>query len=175
MILIFKYKGKRIRASDKSLVYNTTLAGFSFIFLLVMIPFHLSSLMTVDWNSVTMDSLIRQLYRPHFWGSVITALFVCLLIGFLYYRYRIDSVKQLEHRQKLALMVLQNGWYESEQIQDDGFFKDLPSPKTKEKISHFPKVYYYLKDGLIYINVEITMGKYQDQLLQLDLLYNVVG
>lgn len=115
-----------------------------------------------------MDNLIKQLHRPYFWGSVITALFVCLLIGFLYYRYRIDSVKQLQHRQKLARMVLQNGWYEAEQIQDDGFFKDLPSSKTKEKISHFPKLYYYLKDGLIHINVEITMGKYQDQLLQLE-------
>ncbi len=124
--------------------------------------------MTLDWQTVTMDNLIQQLHRPYFWGSVITALFVCLLIGFLYYRYRIDSVKQLQHRQKLARMVLQNGWYEAEQIQDDGFFKDLPSSKTKEKISHFPKMYYYLKDGLIHINVEITMGKYQDQLLQLE-------
>lgn len=124
--------------------------------------------MTLDWQTVTMDNLIQQLHRPYFWGSVITALFVCLLIGFLYYRYRIDSVKQLQHRQKLARMVLQNGWYEAEQIQDDGFFKDLPSSKTKEKIRHFPKLYYYLKDGLIHINVEITMGKYQDQLLQLE-------
>lgn len=115
-----------------------------------------------------MNSVIQQLHRPYFWGSVVTALFLCLIIGFLYYRYRIDSVKQLEHRQKLALMVLQNDWYESEQVQDGGFFKDLPSSKTKEKISHFPKMYYYLKDGLIHINVEITMGKYQDQLLQLE-------
>ncbi|MBC1385577.1 FtsK/SpoIIIE domain-containing protein [Listeria innocua] len=165
---IFKYKGKRIRASNKSLVYHTALTGFSFTFLLVLLPFHVSSLMTLDWQTVTVDNLIQQFHRPYFWGSVITALFVCLLIGFLYYRYRIDSVKQLQHRQKLARMVLQNGWYEAEQIQDDGFFKDLPSSKTKEKISHFPKLYYYLKDGLIHINVEITMGKYQDQLLQLE-------
>ncbi|MBF2440909.1 FtsK/SpoIIIE domain-containing protein [Listeria seeligeri] len=165
---MFKYKGKRIRASDKSLIYHTALAGFSFIFLLVLTPFHLSSLITMDWQTVTMDNLIQQLHRPYFWGSVITALFVCLTFGFLYYRYRIDSIKQLQHRQKLARMVLQNGWYEVEQVQDDGFFKDLPSSKTKEKISHFPKMYYYLENGLIHINVEITMGKYQDQLLQLE-------
>jgi len=165
---LFQYKGIRIKASDKSLVYHTALAGFSFVFLLVLLPFHLSSLMTLDWQTITIDSFTHQLHRPYFWGSVITALFVCLTFGFLYYRYRIDSVKQLQHRQKLALMVLQNGWYEAEQIQDDGFFKDLPSSKTKEKISHFPKLYYYLKDGLIHINVEITMGKYQDQLLQLE-------
>lgn len=122
----------------------------------------------MDWQTIMIDSFTNQLHRPYFWGSVITALFVCLLIGFLYYRYRIDSVKQLQHRQKLARMVLQNGWYEAEQIQDASFFKDLSSSKTKEKISHFPKMYYYLKAGLIHINVEITMGKYQDQLLQLE-------
>ena len=122
----------------------------------------------MDWQTITIDSFTNQLNRPYFWGSVITALFICLLIGYLYYRYRVDSIKQLQHRQKLARMVLQNSWYEAEQFQDDGFFKDLPSSKTKEKISHFPKLYYYLKDGLIHINVEITMGKYQDQLLQLE-------
>ena len=122
----------------------------------------------MDWQTITIDSFPNQLHRPYFWGSLITALFVCLLIGFLYYRYRIDSIKQLQHRQKLARMVLQNGWYEAEQVQDDGFFKDLSSSKTKEKIIHFPKMYYYLKNGLIHINVEITMGKYQDQLLQLE-------
>lgn len=133
-----------------------------------MIPFHLSSLMRTDWQTITFHSLTQQLHRPYFWGSVCTALFVCLLIGLLYYRYRIDSVKQLQHRQKLALMILQNGWYEAEQVQNDSFFKDLPSSKTKEKITHFPKMYYHLKDGIIRINVEITMGKFQDQLLQLE-------
>lgn len=122
----------------------------------------------MDWQTITIDSFTNQLNRPYFWGSVITALFICILIGYLYYRYRVDSIKQLQHCQKLARMVLQNGWYEAEQFQDDGFFKDLPSSKTKEKISHFPKLYYYLKDGLIHIKVEITMGKYQNQLLQLE-------
>jgi len=124
--------------------------------------------MRTDWQTVTVDSLIQQLHRLYFWGSVITALFVCLIVGILYYHYKIDNIKQLQHRQKLALMVLQNGWYESEQIQSEGFFKDLSSSKTKERINHFPKMYYYLKAGLIHINVEITMAKYQDQLLQLE-------
>lgn len=165
---IFQYKGKRIRASDKNLVNYSFLAGFSLIFLFVMILFHLSSHMQTDWQIVTLDCLTQQLHRPYFWGSVITALFVCLIVGVLYYRYKIDNIKQLQHRQKLALMVLQNGWYEAERTQSEGFFKDLPNSKTKERISHFPKMYYYLKDGLIHINVEITMAKYQDQLLQLE-------
>ncbi|OTO65572.1 FtsK/SpoIIIE family cell division protein [Enterococcus sp. 12E11_DIV0728] len=114
-----------------------------------------------------MDSLIQQFQIPYLWGSVITALFVCLVIGILYYRYRIDSVKQLYHRQKLAKMILENKWYESEQIKAESFFKDSAS-QTKEKIIYFPKIFYRMKNGLIYIRVEITLGKYQDQLLHLE-------
>lgn len=55
-------------------------------------------------------------------SSLFTALFVCLLATYLYYHYRIDHIKQLHHRQKLARMILENGWYESEQIQSDSFF-----------------------------------------------------
>ncbi|EJM6035843.1 DNA translocase FtsK [Enterococcus faecalis] len=165
---MLKYKGKRIRASDKNIVYHTALIGIGSVLLIVMVAFHFSSLMRVDWQVVTIDKLFQQFHRLYFWASIITALFVCLLTGFLYYRFRIDSIKQLQHRRKLACMILQNGWYEAEYIQDAGFFKDLPSSKTKEKISYFPKMYYYLKDGLIHISVEITMGKYQDQLLQLE-------
>lgn len=124
--------------------------------------------MAVNWETVTLDNFIGQLQTLYFLGSVITAFFLCLIVGLLYYYCKIDNIKQLEHRQKLAKMVLQNGWYESEQVQSDSFFKDLGSSKTKEKIRYFPKVYYRLKDGLIHIHVEITMGKYQDQLLRLE-------
>nr|WP_249686299.1 FtsK/SpoIIIE domain-containing protein [Enterococcus casseliflavus] len=167
-LIIFKYKGKRIRASDKSLVYHTAFGAFSIIILILLIPFHLRSILQTDWETITFEQILSQLQTGYFWGSLITALFVCLSIGLLFYRYKIDSIKQLQHRQKLALMILQNGWYESQESQSEGFFKDLPSSKTRERITHFPKMYYYLKDGFIHINVEITMGKYQDQLLQLE-------
>lgn len=166
--IIFKYKGKRIKASDKQLVYHFFTVSMVSLFTCVMIPFHLRSILAMDWETVTLDDFLNQLQTPYFLGSVITALFVCLVVGFLYHYYKIDNIKQLEHRQKLAKMVLQNGWYEAEQVQSEGFFKNLSSSKAKERISHFPKMYYYLKDGLIHINVEITMGKYQDQLLQLE-------
>lgn len=138
------------------------------IALLVILPFHLRAILQTNWETVTLTTVVSQLQTSHFLGSLLTALFVCLLIGGLFYRYRIDAIKQLQHRQKLARMILQNGWYEAEQVQNEGFFKDLPNSKSKERITHFPKMYYTLKDGLIHINVEITMGKYQDQLLRLE-------
>ncbi|EAG8233295.1 ATP-binding protein [Listeria monocytogenes] len=138
------------------------------IFLTVMAMFHLVSLLNVNWKTIIFENLLSKLQTPYFWVSVITALFVCSISVYLYYRYQFDKVKQLQHRQKLARMILQNGWYEKSETQTEGFFKDLPQSKTKEKISYFPKMYYYMKNGLIHIHVEITLSKYQDQLLQLE-------
>ena len=41
-------------------------------------------------------------------------------------------------------MILENKWYESEQVKTEGFFKDSAG-RTKEKITYFPKMYYRLK------------------------------
>lgn len=120
----FFYRGKRIKPSDKSLVYHFALFSLLPIFLLVMFLFYAKTLIQMDWNNLHLLDSNIQLNIPYLVSSLATAFFVCLLLGLLYYRYRIDHIKQLEHRQKLARMILENGWYESEQIQSEGFFKD---------------------------------------------------
>lgn len=65
-------------------------------------------------------------------------------------------------------MILENGWYEAETSQDSGIFKDLSSDGKKERITYFPKMYYRMENGLLHIQTEITLGKYQDQLLHLE-------
>lgn len=127
----------------------------------------MKSILEVDWKNITFDDFINQIQTPYLLGSMITSLFVCLIVGLLYYSYKIDNIKQLEHRKELAKIILENKWYESEQVKTDCFFKDSTS-RTKEKISYFPKMYYRLKNGLIQIRAEITLGKYQDQLLHLE-------
>ena len=64
-------------------------------------------------------------------------------------------------------MVLENKWYEADTVQDSGFFTDLQS-RSREKIVWFPKIYYQMEKGLLHIRCEITLGKYQDQLLRLE-------
>ncbi|MEG7736909.1 FtsK/SpoIIIE domain-containing protein [Listeria monocytogenes] len=162
------YRGKRIRSHDKNLLYHFILAALLPLFLSVLLLFYHKQLLQTNWKNVSLIDANIHLDIPYLMSSLFTALFVCLLVTYLYYHYRIDHIKQLQHRQKLARMILENGWYESEQVQSDSFFKNLGSSKAKEKIRHFPKVYYRLKDGLIHIQVEITMGKYQEQLLRLE-------
>lgn len=166
----YKYKGNRIRVSDKSLVFRFLTSILLIIFIILLTVFNWKQIAEINWENIRIftDNRISLSLTTYNILTIVLAISLCLLVVFLYYHFQYDRVKQLIHRQKLARMILENKWYESESIKDSGFFKDLNSNKQKEKIVYFPKMYYELKDGLIYIKVEITLGKYQDQLLNLE-------
>lgn len=167
---LYKYNGKRIRASDRSLVARSFSSRLVLLFLAALLLLNINTLLHIDWDTVSLlhDGSFQLNVTPYMIVSVIVASLVCLVAAFLYHRYQYDKIKQLYHRQKLARMILENGWYESEQSKDNSFFTDLPANRLKEKITYFPKVYYRLEDGLIHIKAEITLGKYQEQLLHLE-------
>lgn len=161
----FRRREKRIKEKDASLVFQFVFFGLSSVWLVSFIPFHLSFLLSTTWK--------LDVFQAHFistYGLVTLLISLAVTAGcaYLYYRYRYDKIKQVIHRQKLAKMILENGWYETKQVTQESFFKDIPSNKTKEKISHFPKMYYRFEKGLLYIQVEITLGKYQEPLLNLE-------
>lgn len=145
---IFSY-GKRIKSRDNHLVLRFALTRLFPLFFLTLALFHGRTLLQLDWHSLpeTLQEGDVEIYLP--------SLLVCLLSTVLFKRYFPDTVKQVIHRQKLARMLLENKWYESEQVQSDGLL-DEGSSRSKEKITYFPKMYYKLKDGLIHIRVEIS-------------------
>ena len=161
-------RGKRIRPTDKDLVFYTALASLLPVFLLVVLLFHIRQIAGTNWQEVSLSQITQDVNLPYLLFSMGVAGMVCLTAVLLFWRYRRDEVKQLIHRQKLARMVLENKWYESEQRKEDAFFKDLSSSRSKETITYFPKIYYRMKQGLLHIRVEITLGKYQEQLLNLE-------
>ena len=166
----YKYKGKRIRASDKSLVYRFCGGLLLLLFVAVILLLNMGQLMRTDWNTFSLisnDGLALSL-SPYNFITIIVATGICILVAFLYYHFCLDRYKQLTHRQKLARMILENGWYEAEKTQGNSFFTDLQSSKAKEKISYYPRMYYRMEKGLLHIQCEITLGKYQDQLLSLE-------
>lgn len=165
-----KRKGNRIRASDKSLVFTFSASSLLLLFVVSLVLLNIKTILLTDWKSATLfqEGSIHFIITPYMIGTVIVSALICVIATFFYRRFQYDKVKQLYHRQKLAKMILENGWYEAESSQDGSFFKDLPSSKTKEKITYFPKIYYRMEHGLLYIQTEITLGKYQDQLLHLE-------
>lgn len=166
----FNKRGNRIRASDKSLVFRFSAGSLLLLFLAVIMLLNLKTIITTDWKAISLfqDGSVHFSVTPYRIITIIIAALTCTVAAMLYRRFQYDKVKQLFHRQKLARMILENGWYESESTQDSGFFKDLPASGKKEKITYFPKLYYRMEHGLLYIRTEITLGKYQDQLLHLE-------
>lgn len=138
---------------------------FFLVFLTVVFFFYIGDIMQMDLEDIHISDF--RITRCLMAVLVVSAALYLFLI-YLYQRYYYDSIKQLIHRQKLARMILDNGWYEAEQGENAGFFKDMPSGKKQEKIVWFPKMYYSMKNGILFIQVEITMGKYQEQLLHLE-------
>ena len=166
----FNKRGNRIRASEKSLVFRFSFGSLLLLFFAVVMLLNLKSIITTDWKAISLfqDGSVHLTIMPYRIMTIVVAALVCVLAALFYRRFQYDRVKQLFHRQKLARMLLENGWYESESTQDSGFFKDLPATTKKEKITYFPKLYYRMEHGLLYIRTEITLGKYQEQLLHLE-------
>ena len=161
------YKGHRIRAGDQHLVYHFILEWLIALFIGWMGVFYFQELRQFEISKVTfstseivwsMKDLLCLLGSLALSGSMIL----------LYIHFFQDHWRSLWHRQKLARMILENHWYEVKQTQSEGFFKDLNSNRTRESFSYFPKIYYRMKDGLLSIRVQISLGKYQDQLLKLE-------
>ena len=132
-----KYKGKRIRASDKSLVYRFSLSTLLLLFVAVVLLLNLKQLMRTDWEQFSLldNGLTLSAYN---FITILIATGVCILVAFLYYRFCYDRFKQLLHRQKLARMILENKWYEADTVKDSVFFTDLQG-RSREKSSGFPK------------------------------------
>ena len=163
---LFKYKGNRIRASDQHFVYRFCMGALILLFLCIVVLLNLKQIVHTDWENFNLSKMEFSLSSYNF-ITILIAAGVCALVAFLYVRFCYDSFKKMVHRQKLARMILENKWYEAEQTKQNGFFTDLPS-SSKEKIVWFPKIYYQMKDGLLHIQCEISMGKYQEQLLNLE-------
>lgn len=174
-ILVFFYwrwkmrrnKGYRIRSFDKRLVHRFHLCICMSTLILVLSLGYGKSLINGTFDAIRFINnsflIAPTIYFALFCWGVITILII-YWIRFVHQ----DYYKQLIHRQRLAQMLLENHWYESELVQSESFFKDLKSSRQSEKITFFPKVYYRVCEGLIHIRVEIRMGKYQEQLLKLE-------
>src|SRR5699024_1821348 len=111
------------------------------------------NLYSLDWLVYGLFPL--SLFICHFYFLQRGSLIISACCAFVYYRYRYDRIRQVIHRQKLAKMILENGWYETKQTQSSSFFEDIPNGKAKDKISYIPKMYYRLEKGLLHIQTEI--------------------
>ncbi len=163
----FRYRGKRIRPSDKDLVFQAACSVGLAVFCVSFVLLNLRTVLQSGWRGLFASGVDGD--RVYLLFTVFAAVVSAAVVIVLLRRLFPDAARQLSHRQKLARMVLENQWYEqAEQTRQEGFFKDLPHTSIKTKIARFPRMYYRMENGLLYIQVEITMGRYQEPLLHLE-------
>lgn len=87
---------------------------------------------------------------------------------------RIPGIREnMENRQLLARMLIDNAWYETDVNSNSKGVQDiLYRPHVyfwrRHNIIYFPGMYYKKRDDKIFITVKIDMGKYQERLLHLE-------
>lgn len=167
-----KNRGKRIRHKDQHLLFSTFLFIFVSIYFGELTLVYYQKIQEFFRSTMPITERMNRTLESTDWirFGVISFISIlsCLVIIYLLYVSFPDKYRQLIHRQKIARMIIQNRWYEVETIQSEGFFKDLSSNRSKEKITYFPKVFYKMVNGYLIISVEISLNSYQDQLLHLE-------
>ena len=71
-------RGKRIRATDKDLIFHTATAALLPVYLLIVLLFHGRSIMQIDWQDVTLAQLGESIRIPYLLISMGVAGFICL-------------------------------------------------------------------------------------------------
>ena len=152
----FRKKGRRIRYRDRNLwkIYFSLL----FIpFLFVMILFGYFGLFLTDRYknvSISFNPFDLKIDFLYFIFPLLVVVFIVLCV--LSYRFRYDFLflDSLNQRQKLANLIVNNGYYQVDK--KDG----------KEKLVYFPRVYHKFNrnmSGVVEIRFPLDMSKYQDK------------
>ena len=71
-------RGKRIRPTDKDLVFHTALAALFPVFLLVVLLFHIRQIAGTNWQEVSLSQIAQDVNIPYLLFSMGVAGLVCL-------------------------------------------------------------------------------------------------
>ena len=61
----FRSRGRRIRPTDKDLVFHTALAALLPVFLLIVLLFHAGQLRRIDWQHTSLSQMVQGINLPY--------------------------------------------------------------------------------------------------------------
>ncbi|MDL5144169.1 coupling conjugation protein ConQ [Bacillus atrophaeus] len=161
-MMLWKYRGKRIRPYMRN---NVKLAGA-----IIFVPVFLLS-MFLFWREQLIHFDLSQVIKQFEWNvPLIIKSVLCsvpIAVGSIVASYFLffDSYKKILHRQKIAKMIFSNKYYEKENVKVRKLFAN--ETDTKEKITYFPRMYYQVKNNHIYIRIAMDMSRFQNRFLDL--------
>ena len=161
--------GTKIHYRDIHLVYRTIAYKIGFFVVLGLGTFivYLLKISNKQGIHIFEDIVSIPSYVVLLW-VVILPLVLGVGVEFAFEKLFPDKFRQYQHRQRIARLIVDNGWYRSEKETKE--FVEMPEifKREQEKITYFPKMFYRMKNGKVYITVEIPTGKLREPLLHLD-------
>lgn len=138
MSKLWQYRGHKIRPKDKNLIFNLIFDSFLLLILSGSVIVYQKNWRTIFTKQLTWQEIKQLAWAWQYLVYIIVGALLIISVVFLcLYYFHFDYLKQIQHRQKLAKMILQNKWYETVKVQQESFFKNLSNNRSKQKISHF--------------------------------------
>lgn len=154
-------RGHRIKYSNRYLLINYYMSIVVLLFLLCMFIVHRNQILNFDIGTVALRDILNAIQSRLFVIKTVGSLLISGLAVFLMYLFRPDTHRKMKHRQLIARLIINNGWYDSETGKNQFGLESA-------RITYFPKVWYKVKNSRIKITIGLDMGAYQNQLLDLE-------
>ncbi|MFS0784927.1 FtsK/SpoIIIE domain-containing protein [Shouchella sp. 1P09AA] len=165
---LWKYRGHRITPHMKHALWTAGLGIGIPVFLAVLFYSFKDSFPISQWNDWGQYKVYIA-FDSWNWSFLLSRFSVALLIASavvgIVYLVAFDKFKQLLHKQKIARMFFSNRFYEQENIQTESGWTN--KTVTKRKITYFPRAYYQVKNGHIYVRVALDLSRFQARYLEL--------
>ena len=164
------FRGKRIRYRDTKLITDRICLVWGLLFGIgfFVFAYYLYRLHEIYGTGILRG--IRRIPAEYYvlWLVLVSA--GTAVICALYRRFFSDRMMRLQHRQRIAEMVVKNGWYDIGKKQRKAYVKLPEFLRTDEKdeVLYFPKIYYVLDGSELKLTVEVATGSYQKQLMNLE-------
>lgn len=141
-----RWRGRRIRPHDRNLmVRNVSLILLACVLAGAALSFR------EYLSSGSPDGILPARLAA---GGIFSVMLAVMVFSVLLRRRK--WMENIRNRQRLARMLLENNWFESE------------TGERGKRITYFPGIWYRRKGNRIYLTVQISMGRYQEHLLQLE-------
>lgn len=135
--------------------------------ILFFVPFSIS--MVLFWkSSVTRgwDVLLNTIQDLSFvFMSLSISTLISLVVILIMYFWQYERYRKLLHKQKIASMIISKGFCDTVQYERHNVLTE--KKKMVEGYSYFPRFYYRVSGGYMYIRIAMDMQKYQEQFLDL--------